>query len=334
MIPASIYNVDEVHKRSLDGLQQSSLLGGNRFGTYKEQVMNGMELGQGNYLRHFSVWYGHRGNFGIMLAQAKALAVASHMRKDLNGINLSRQQMEWMTGKNPFCQSTMWGEGYDFSPLYTPSSGHLVGGLPVGIQTDENKDVPYWPASVLYNYKEVWSNPDARWLWLSEEVALPSTLEITGDIEKDQTIKIVEKSTGEEKDIILFKGENNPLINLPEGEYKVHYNRMEKEFTLLPGDNFILDLNNRFNFVVLHESVAPGLVRITIIAQGNGKTDFNMRGWNIQLENKQNNSLVLEEKPVKLVWEATVKDSKKPWIAVIFPDGMVSEGKEIYDIKM
>jgi hypothetical protein len=334
MIPASIYNVDEVQKRSLYGLQQSSLLSGEKFGTYKDQVKNGMELGNGNYLRMFPVWFGHRGNFGIILAEAKALAVASHLRKDLDGINLSRQQMEWIIGKNPFCQSAMWGQGYDFSPLYTPSSGNLVGGLPVGIQTDENKDVPFWPAQSLYNYKEVWSNPDARWLWLTEEVTLPSSIEIKGDITKDLQIKIVEKTSGETKDITALKGEKCPVINLPEGNYKAQYNGMEKEFILLPGENFTLDTSNPFTFSVSQESVALGKVRISISAQGKGKVQFDMRGWNIQLGKKIQNSVVLEDKPVRLVWEATVMDSKKPWVAVIIPDGKVSEGKEIHEIKM
>ncbi len=334
MIPASIYNINEVQKRSLYGLQQSSLLAGERYGTFKDQVKNGMELGNGNYLRLFPVWFGHRGNFGIMLAQAKAVAVASHMRKDLDGINLSRQQMEWIIGKNPFCQSTMWGEGYDFSPLYTPSSGNLVGGLPVGIETDENKDVPFWPASILYNYKEVWSNPDARWLWLSEEVALPSTLEIQGNIEKDMTIKVVDKSTGWSKDIDLLKGEKCPSTEMPEGKYTAQFNGMEREFTLLPGENCVLDLNNPFAFSVSQESSGRGKVRITITAQGKGQVQFDMRGWNIELGKKVQRSVVLDDKPAKLVWEATVSDSKKPWVGVIIPDGKVDEGKEIHDIKM
>ena len=334
MIPASIYNVDEVHKRSLYGLQQSSLQGGNQYGTYKQQVMSGMDLGKGNYLRLFPVWFGHRGNFGIQLAQAKALAVASHLRKDLDGINLSRQQLEWIVGKNPFCQSAMWGEGYDFSPLYTSSSGHLVGGLPVGIQTDENKEIPFWPSSACYNYKEVWSNPDARWLWLMEEVTLPSTVEIAGDNSKDLQVKLVEKTTGETKDITISKGEKSSLIKLPEGNYKAQYNGKEKEFTLLPGQNYMLDTDDPFAFSVSQESIAPGKIRINITAEGKGKVQFEIRGWNIQTGKKIQNTLTLEDKPVKLVWEATVTDSNKPWVALIIPDGKVNEAKELCDIRM
>lgn len=334
MIPASIYNIDEVHKRSLYGIQQSTLQGGNQYGTYKPQVMNGMDIGKGNYLRLFPVWFGHRGNFGIQLAQAKALAVASHLRNDLDGINLSRKQLEWIVGKNPFCQSAMWGEGYDFSPLYTSSSGHLVGGLPVGIQTDENKDIPFWPASACYNYKEVWSNPDARWLWLMEEVTLPSTVEIAGDNNKDLKVSLVEKITGETKEIIIPAGKKSCPVKLPEGNYKAQYNGMEKEFALLPGQNYVLDTKEPYTYSVSNETIAPGKIRINITVQGKGRVQFDMRGWNIQAGKKIQNTVLLEDKAVKLVWEATIIDSKKPWVAVIIPDGQLKEMKEIHEIKM
>jgi hypothetical protein len=169
---------------------------------------------------------------------------------------------------------------------------------------------------------------------LTEEVALPSTLEIAGIADKDMKVKIIDKATGETKDINVFKGEKCPTVNLPEGNYKAQYNGMEREFTLLPGENYVLDTNNPFVFSVSKESVAPGKVRVSITAQGKGKVQFDMRGWNIQLGKKIQNSIELSDKPVKLVWEATVTDAKKPWVAVVIPDGKVFEGKEIHDIKM
>jgi hypothetical protein len=237
-------------------------------------------------------------------------------------------------GKNPFCQSAMWGEGYDYSPLYTPSSGHLVGGLPVGIQTNENKDIPFWPSSACYNYKEVWSNPDARWLWLMEEVTLPSFIQITGENAKDLQIKLTDKTTGQTKDLFFSSDEKSSLTELPEGVYKAQFNGIEKEFTLLPGQTYQLDTTNPFSFSVNQEAIAPGKVRINITAQGKGKVQFDLRGWNIQTGKKINNTLVLNGSPATLTWEASVTDSKKPWIAVIVPDGKVNEGKEIHDIKM
>ncbi|MFT3701154.1 MAG: hypothetical protein QM802_02230 [Agriterribacter sp.] len=115
----------------------------SRMPSFKKQVLNGIPLGKGHYLRLFPVWMDYRGHFGTILPQAQSLAAAAHLRGDLSAMQLSEHQLEWIIGRNPFSQSTMWGEGYDFAPLYTPSSGDMVGALPVGIQTKGEADVPY-----------------------------------------------------------------------------------------------------------------------------------------------------------------------------------------------
>ena len=84
--------------------------------------------------------------------------------KDERLLELCRRQIEWNLGRNPFCQSLMYGEGYDFAPQYTAMSGDMVGSLPVGIETRLDADRPYWPADNCYNFKEVWVHPSARWL--------------------------------------------------------------------------------------------------------------------------------------------------------------------------
>ncbi len=334
MIPQSIYHVDEQHTRSLYGLQQSSLAGGNNFGTFKQQVMNGMELGNGYYLRFFPVWFGHRGNFGIQLAQAKALAVASQLRNDLDGINLSRMQLEWIVGKNPFCQSTMYGEGYDFAPLYTPSSGHIVGGLPVGIQTSENKDLPFWPSSACYNYKEIWSNPSVRWLWLMEDVAFPSRIEITGNNLKDISAHFIEKATGKSRDIIVYAREKPASVEIPEGNYTVQLDGKEQDLVLLPGKAYTLQPGKSLSYSISYEMTPKGTIRINLKAEGSGKVQFELRGWNLKIGKKIQNTGMLDEKVANLAWDVSVIDPLKPWVAVVVPDGKISEMKELCNIKM
>jgi hypothetical protein len=54
----------------------------------------------------------------------------------------------------------------DFSPQYALFTGDVVGGLAVGIQTRADYDVPYGPAAVLHNYKEIWAHSSIRWLEL------------------------------------------------------------------------------------------------------------------------------------------------------------------------
>ena len=49
---------------------------------YRAQVLAGMPMGDGWYLRAFPVWFARRGNFGVLLSQAKALSAASRLRGD------------------------------------------------------------------------------------------------------------------------------------------------------------------------------------------------------------------------------------------------------------
>lgn len=138
---------------------------------YKEQVLNGMRMGEDWYLRTFPVWYARRGNFGILLSQAKALATAARLLGDSVAADLAQRQAQWIVGRNPFVQSTMYGEGYDWAQQYSVSSGDFVGSLPVGMQSRGMTDLPYWPQQNMYVYKEVWVHSSSRWLWLMADLA-------------------------------------------------------------------------------------------------------------------------------------------------------------------
>ncbi|MFC1634523.1 glycoside hydrolase family 9 protein [Planctomycetota bacterium] len=149
MLPASVYCIHESDNP-----------------TFQEQIKNGIRLSRDYYLRLFPIWEAFRGNHGTVLSQTKGLSTAAYLRSKTELIELCRKQLQWALGRNPFCQSTMYGEGYDFAPQYTAMSGDMVGSLPVGIQTHFNRDIPYWPAENCYNWKEVWVHPSSRWLWL------------------------------------------------------------------------------------------------------------------------------------------------------------------------
>ncbi len=206
MFPASIYNDSEYLHTPV-----------SRRESFRQQVLRGIPLGKGNYLRLFPVWMDYRGNFGTLLPEAQALANAADLRGDLASAQLATQQLEWIIGKNPFAASTMWGEGYDFTPFYSPSSGEIVGSLPVGIQTRDEKDVPYWPVQSTWTYKEIWGHPTGRWIWLMRNLYGPSLVE-------GQSVAAVvckEAVTGQE-----FTAEPDPVtgqfrIMLPEGKYSV-----------------------------------------------------------------------------------------------------------------
>jgi hypothetical protein len=129
-----------------------------------------MPMGDGWYLRAFPVWFARRGNYGILLSQAKALSAAARLNGDTAALDLAQQQAQWIVGRNPFVQSTMYGEGYDWSQQYSVSSGDFVGSLPVGMQSRGVTDLPYWSSQNMYVYKEVWVHPSGRWLWLMADL--------------------------------------------------------------------------------------------------------------------------------------------------------------------
>ena len=139
-------------------------------GAYAAQVRTGMPMGDGWYLRAFPVWFQRRGNYGVLLSQAKGLSVASRVRGDSAGMDLAQRQAQWVVGRNPFVQSTMYGEGYDWAQQYSVSSADFVGSLPVGMQSRDTTDLPYWPSQNMYVYKEVWVHPSIRWLAMMEDV--------------------------------------------------------------------------------------------------------------------------------------------------------------------
>ncbi len=139
--------------------------------TRPDQVRNGLKLSETHYLRRFPVWDSFRGHYGILLSQSKSLAAAARLRNRADLADLVHEQLQWVVGRNPFGQSTMYGEGYDYAPQYTAMSGDMTGSLPVGIQSALDRDLPYWPATNCWNYKEVWVHPSSRWLYTLADLA-------------------------------------------------------------------------------------------------------------------------------------------------------------------
>jgi len=165
MLPAYLYRDGD--ERFIP--DSGALHGATRDG-YREQVRAGLALGGGWYLRAFPVWFARRGNYGILLSQAKALSAAARFRGDSAAWDLAHRQAQWIVGRNPFARSTMYGEGYGFDQQYSVSSGDFVGSLPVGMQSRGATDVPYWPQQNTYVYREVWVHSASRWLWLMADL--------------------------------------------------------------------------------------------------------------------------------------------------------------------
>ncbi len=152
MIPAGIYDLTKARDE-----------------VETEQISGGIRLNDRYYLKRFPVWTEFRGNSGTILTQGRGLSLIGHYLKDKELLDIVYRQLDWHLGINPFAQSLMYGEGYRYAGQYSVTSGNLIGGLPVGVQTHFNRDEPYWPAENCYNWKEIWVNPSFRWLMLMHD---------------------------------------------------------------------------------------------------------------------------------------------------------------------
>ncbi|MBK9389309.1 MAG: glycoside hydrolase family 9 protein [Bacteroidetes bacterium] len=242
---------------------------------FRRQVLNGIPLGNGNYLRLFPVWMDYRGHFGTILPQAQALNYAARLRGDEECLKLSIRQMEWVMGRNPFSQSTMYGLGYDFPPIYTPSSGDIVGGLPVGIQTRGDSDIPYWPVQNTWTYKEIWIHPVNQWIGLMREIiSLPDRFADKRKTEKSFSISASEKTTpkGDITITAVLKGTGSHTINIRTSN--VSLKNSFKKVTLEPGKEVVL----KWQAKTIHND-EPWVALIVPDNDLNKKTEVSGTSW-------------------------------------------------------
>ncbi len=166
MLPEGVYHQDEAEKYPEAARRSIIAFDDPCFRDFKAQVKNGVPLGKGYYLRRFPVWFSFRGNCNVLLSQACALAQAAGAVRDGEALSLAERQLQWIVGGNPFAQSLLFGEGYDWTNEYCVQPGQTVGQLPVGIESYFNEDIPYWPQVCTATYKEVWIEPANKWMWL------------------------------------------------------------------------------------------------------------------------------------------------------------------------
>ncbi|MDR0670161.1 MAG: hypothetical protein LBF95_08775, partial [Treponema sp.] len=141
-------------------------LGANAVEEYQAQLKAGTALDGEHYLRVFPVWFSFRGNSAVHIATGKAAAICGRILGDGELLDIAREQLYWVLGKNPFCQSLMYGEGCNYPEQAAFLPGTMTGQLPVGIQTRYNEDLPYWPQSNNATYKEVWLTVAGKWFSL------------------------------------------------------------------------------------------------------------------------------------------------------------------------
>ncbi|WP_321330658.1 glycoside hydrolase family 9 protein [uncultured Bacteroides sp.] len=168
ILPSAIYELNNTDYKNL--YHEGDQVGFPTMEEYNAQVRNGIPLSKNFYLRRFPVAYQFRGFFAVIMGKAKAAFILSRLLKDKELKYIATRQLEYIVGYNPFAMSTIYGDGYDYPPLYGAYAGNVVGAVPVGIETFENDDEPYFPMQNNCTYKEIWTHTTARVMWLIAEL--------------------------------------------------------------------------------------------------------------------------------------------------------------------
>lgn len=169
ILPAGVYQLNntDYSRMSHEGNKNA---GAPTLSEYNEQVKNGIPLGDDWYLRRFPVAYQFRGFHTTLLSKAKNVFHLARFYHDRTLFDLAVRQLEYVIGFNPFAMSTMYGEGYNYPPLYGALAGQPIGAVPVGFETFENDDEPYMPMQNNCTYKEIWVCSTARVMWSIAEI--------------------------------------------------------------------------------------------------------------------------------------------------------------------
>ena len=166
MLPAGVHRTDEAQDAETFRWLHVAADYEAEKRNYEEQLAQGSPVAPGYVLRNFPVWFSFRGNTAVMLAMGKAASLLGRYFGDEELLQLGREQLYWMWGKNPFGQSLIYGAGSNYCRQYAVLCGECAGEVPVGVETLGNEDVPYWPQNNNATFREVWVGAACRWLWL------------------------------------------------------------------------------------------------------------------------------------------------------------------------
>ena len=333
VLPAAVYKESEA-RLIPEGKDWTPLRAGDR-DSYVQQVRRGVPLAGEYYLRRFPVWFDFRGNSSVLLSEAKALSAAAQLRGDVETEDLAQQQAQWLLGRNPFSASVMYGEGYDWTPLYSVRSGQMVGALPVGIETREYNDAPYWPTQICWTYKEVWTQPVGEWIWLMQDLHGAPVIEGTVDGSSGEPIEFREEKTGRVIQVAVNAADGKFRTRLPQGRYTARHGAARTTVAALSGGIYHVELraDRAFDFKVTAETTAANEVTLHIHAEGAGAHTLEIRGSNLQLQEAVTQNIALHPgHDAELVSRGRIVATGTPWVIVVIPDGVLSAHREVTGI--
>jgi hypothetical protein len=328
VLPAAVYRDSEA--RLIPESKNWTPLRAADRDAYLQEVHKGIPLGGEYYLRRFPVWFDFRGNSSVLLSQAKALSAAGRLRGDLDAEDLAQKQAQWLVGRNPFSASLMYGEGYDWTPLYSVRSGQMVGALPVGIETRGMEDAPYWPTQICWTYKEVWTAPVGQWIWLMQDIAVPATVKGSVAPSNHQPVEFREQRSGQLVTTTPIDGSFS--LHLPEGRYEIQQGSAHTSLTVLPGTSNSVDLRPEhfLDFKVSFQDIGQNEILVRVTAEGAGPHVFSIRSDNLAVREQATLKVDLTVGKVQqAAWHAHVLSANTPWVAVVIPDDVLAERREL-----
>ena len=144
MMPSGIWKVGE-YDNDVEGFRTLHLFAPqNARERFRRQLHCGVKIDETHYLRRFPMSFSiFNGNEAIILSTGKGAAICGSYLGDEELRQAGLEQLYWTVGKNPFCQSLIYGEGYRYPSMDSFSSGEIMGEIPVGIRSFGDEDIPY-----------------------------------------------------------------------------------------------------------------------------------------------------------------------------------------------
>src|SRR5258708_38983360 len=181
-------------------------------------------------------------------------------------------------------------------------------------------------------YKEVWAQRVGQWRGLMEDISVPATVGGTANPASREPVEFREKKSGQVTIATsgLRDGEFN--IHLPEGHYDVRQGSAHTSITVLPGGFYDVDLraDRVLKFKVTSQDLGHNEVVLRVSAEGAGRHTFTMRSDNLTLHEAGKQEMDLISGGTReAVWHAHGVSPKTPWVAVVIPDGTLSQRREV-----
>jgi hypothetical protein len=320
VIPAGVYHEDEIENHPAKVLAGINQITEDDYYLYKEQVRKGFPVGKGHYIRVYPVWFSFRGNYKVLLSESKAMSCSAMLRNDYGLYNAAQDNLAWIVGKNPFAQSTMYGEGYDYIQLYAVQPGQTVGALPVGMQSFRENDVPYWPQVCTATYKEVWICPPTKWMWCLADSFLPAVLE--GYLEPGEPeVFFTRRDTGNRQAAAVHPKTGYFTASLPAGYYSMAYGGAEKDITVINGKLYFFEGPLSGIDIKTSQQGHEVTIRITI-------PDERETVWLLKAENLHGFD---DEISGSAVIQAAITEPGKPWAGLLINKSNPGDRYEILD---